>query len=95
VLSGSEERYGNAVEHSTHRIAIIRDEVRAFVNQKVLTMFGNQTSVELLGRRVTGAAAGLPHEDGERASGTNTRTQKGEPSSYPGHDTYPLTEVRI
>jgi PAS domain S-box-containing protein len=80
ALKKSEECYRAAIEHSNDGVAIIRDEVYVFVNQKFLEMFGYQTPEELLGRRVTDAAMHLPPADRERLSDMDRRRQKGEPA---------------
>ena len=51
-LLESEERYRTVIEHSNVGIAMFRDSIHVFVNQRFLTMFGYQRSEEVIGQSV-------------------------------------------
>jgi PAS domain S-box-containing protein len=80
ALRESEERYRTAIEHSNDGVAVIKDGVYIFLNQKFLELFGYQTPEGLLGKAVADAAFHLHPEDRDRLIEMDRRRQRGEPA---------------
>ncbi len=81
ALAESEERYRIAIEHSNDGVAIIRQGLHQFVNNRFVEMFGYDSPDEIIGRPVTIV---VHPDDQERVKGINLRRWKGEavPSRY-------------
>jgi two-component system cell cycle sensor histidine kinase/response regulator CckA len=81
ALRESEERYRTAIEHSNDGVAIDKDGVHLFVNQKFLELFGYNNPEEVIGKHLMFT---IHPDDRDRVKEINRRRQRGEdvPSKY-------------
>jgi PAS domain S-box-containing protein len=81
ALRESEESYRTAIEHCNDGVAIARESINLFVNQKYVEMFGYDRPEEMVGKR----ASIIAHPDEiKRMEDMMVRRQRGEsiPSRY-------------
>ncbi len=75
-LRESEERYRKLIEASNDGIAIIRDDMHLYVNQRFLDIFGYDTPQEVLGKSFF---VSVHPDDLERVTDLASRRQSGDP----------------
>jgi PAS domain S-box-containing protein len=81
VLKDSEERYRTAIEYSNDGVAIDKDGLHLFVNQKFLELFGYNYPEEVIGKHLI---LTVHPDDKDRVEEINLKRQRGEdvPSRY-------------
>jgi two-component system cell cycle sensor histidine kinase/response regulator CckA len=87
ALRESEQRYRTVIEHCNDGVAIGKESINIFVNQRYVKMFGYESAEEIVGKPISLIA----HPDEiNRMKDMNLRRQKGE--SVPSR--YELTAIR-